>query len=319
MNKNASASENSSFTNSAFYENEKKVYELRRSAALSTTSSTASAASGMPNTRMAQNNSETMKYLPQFIVHRFGDEYISILTDSCQLKSKFKAKNGIIEHRYTISWIEEGPIHQEIDKMSLKIDGSLRSYHAEDLCLTTSSPSISNNSSGSSLPDSSTSYSSDTINEDEMQQSNDENNPKKDKTSAVIRSETPAFDYIDYIYDPTGRDLSFHASCESEFSDVETDCEIGTSSGNGSELSCYRCLIEAPKANITFKVANRNKDLIYEIAKCCSKMTREFSNYWNTVKKLKGERYELAKSVYGQLKKDRKFTPAQAKKINTEV
>uniref|UniRef100_A0AC35F7B5 Uncharacterized protein n=1 Tax=Panagrolaimus sp. PS1159 TaxID=55785 RepID=A0AC35F7B5_9BILA len=41
MNKNASASENSSsFTNSAFYENEKKVDELKRSAAaLSTTSS----------------------------------------------------------------------------------------------------------------------------------------------------------------------------------------------------------------------------------------------------------------------------------------
>uniref|UniRef100_A0AC35GEG6 Uncharacterized protein n=1 Tax=Panagrolaimus sp. PS1159 TaxID=55785 RepID=A0AC35GEG6_9BILA len=102
------------------------VDELKRSAAaLSTTSSsTASAASGMPKTTMAQKNSETMKYLPQFIVRRFGDEYIPILTDSCQLKSKFKAKNGIIEHRYTVSWIEEGPIHQEIDKMSLKTDGS---------------------------------------------------------------------------------------------------------------------------------------------------------------------------------------------------
>uniref|UniRef100_A0A914PK63 Uncharacterized protein n=1 Tax=Panagrolaimus davidi TaxID=227884 RepID=A0A914PK63_9BILA len=296
MNKNSSASENSSFTNSAFYENEKKVYELKRSAALSTTSSTASAASGMPKTTMAQNNSETMKYLPQFIVHRCVDEYIPILNDSCQLKSKFKAKNGIIEHRYTVSWIEDGPIHQEIDKMSFKTDGNFQPS-SSDLCLTTSSLSISNNSSGSSSPDSSTTYSSDIINEDEMQQSNDENNPKKDKTSTVIRLETPAVDYVDYIYDPTGRDLSFHASCESEFSDVETDFEIGTSSGNGSELSCYGCLIKAPKANITFKVANRNKDLISEIAKCCSKITREFSNYWNTVKKLKGERYELVKSV----------------------
>ena len=67
-------------------------------------------------------------YLPQFIARRMGDE-IPVITDSCKIKAKFNATSDAIRYLYTVSWMEDGPVHPEIDHMTSASRSRVSSTH----------------------------------------------------------------------------------------------------------------------------------------------------------------------------------------------
>uniref|UniRef100_A0A7E4WAY6 RING-type domain-containing protein n=1 Tax=Panagrellus redivivus TaxID=6233 RepID=A0A7E4WAY6_PANRE len=92
------------YTSSAMWEHERKVREA--------------AVSPVGGNSISLGDADAREYLPQFIVRRFGDE-LPVMADGCSLRAKLKPDEGVLKYRYTVSWFEDGPIHQEIEKRKL--------------------------------------------------------------------------------------------------------------------------------------------------------------------------------------------------------
>uniref|UniRef100_A0AC34Q159 Uncharacterized protein n=1 Tax=Panagrolaimus sp. JU765 TaxID=591449 RepID=A0AC34Q159_9BILA len=92
-------------TENGFWEREKQVCEGSRSF-----SSIDPDAPGVLN---------AADYLPQFVARRFG-EVVPILADSCRLKVRFHPSQGNLSYKYSVSWFEDGPVHEEIKQLKLK-------------------------------------------------------------------------------------------------------------------------------------------------------------------------------------------------------